>query len=171
MTASRYFVGLALAVLAHAVAARWAPGLISYLDFFVVLTVLTALSGDPLQGLLGGFLVGNVQDSMTVGLFGLYGFANTLVGYVTAKIVQRIVIERAMGVFPMVAGAVLAQQLIVLALTSILLPSPPLPNPIHLVLRAVACGVLGSVLFALGGWWRGRSARRRRSRMDRVHLG
>ncbi|MEM7052311.1 MAG: rod shape-determining protein MreD [Acidobacteriota bacterium] len=171
MRPSRYLAALVIVLLVHSIALRLAPSLVVYLDFFAILVVLNGLDGDSLGGLLGGLVAGLIQDSLTVGLFGLYGCANTLIGYAAAKVVQRLVIERAIGVLPLVAGAVLAQQLIVLGLTAILLPSPPFPAPLVLLLKAVACGILGSLLYSLAGWWRGSSDRRRRRRMDRLQMG
>ena len=85
MRSIRFAAGLVLAVLAYAGAVRVMPGLAQAVDPFLVVAVLNALGGSSLAGFAGGLASGLVQDALTGGLFGLYGFANTLIGYAAAR--------------------------------------------------------------------------------------
>ena len=169
MRSIRFAAGLVLAVLAYAGAVRVMPGLAQAVDPFLVVAVLNALGGSSLAGLAGGFASGLVQDALTGGLFGLYGFANTLIGYAAARGAQRLVIERPSGVFAVVAVAALAQQAVVVGLAWILLPVSPFPEPRWLAVRVLGCGVLGALAWAGGGWWRRFTGERRRRRGQKLH--
>ena len=98
--------------------------------------------------MLFGLLVGLVQDTLTSGPFGLFGFADTAVAYGMARLAQRLVIQRASGVFAVVCFASLSQQVILAALAFLLLPNPSLPQPVAMLeqatAKAVACGAVSA---------------------------
>jgi len=171
MRAGRFAVGLVLAVVVHAAGVRIHPGFAQAVDLFLVLVVLHALDGDSRAGLLGGLAAGSVHDALAGGLFGLYGFADTIIGYGVARLSQRLVIERPSGVLPVAAVAAVVQQAITVGLAMVLLPDPRLPDPVWLAVRAGTSGVLGTLLFALGRWWRGGADRRRQRKRERIQLG
>lgn len=170
MRAGRFALALAAAVVAHAVGVRLLPAFAQAVDLFLVLVVLHGLGGDSRAGLLGGLAAGIVHDAVTGGLFGLFGFADTMIGYGVARLSQRLVIERASGVLPVAAVAAAVQQAVVVGLALVLLPEPRLPDPLWLALRVTSTGLLGMLLFALGGWWRGGADRRKRRKRERIQL-
>ena len=171
MAAVRLVVALAVAVGVHALGVGLVPGFARVVDVFLLVTVLQGLSGRSLAGLTGGLAAGLTHDALTGGPFGLHGFADTLVGYLTARLAQRLVIQRASGVALVVAGLTIVQQLLLLLVHGLAAPPVPWPDPAWLLLRALTCGLLGGMLVLLRGLWhRGRRARRRRKtrrlRMD-----
>ena len=171
MRAVRLVAGLALAVLVHFVGNRLSPHFTVYVDVFLVAVALHALSGNSLSGLLVGLFVGLLQDTLTPGLYGLYGFADTIVGYSTARLAQRLVIQRATGVFAVVAFGSLLQQGLVVALSLMLLPSPALPRLLEVGVKAAICGGLGMLVYIVSARWTTSYESRRRSRMSRLRLG
>lgn len=163
--------GIVLAALVHFVGVRLWPDFVRVIDVFLVVVALQGLGGNSLSGLLVGALVGLLQDTLTSGPFGLYGFADTIIGYVAARLAQRLVIQRPSGVLALVGFASLLQQAIVVGLAFVMLPTPELPNPIWAVVRAGACGVLGMIFYIAGGRWRKSSEARRHGRMSKLRLG
>ncbi len=170
MRAGRFALALGLAILVHAIGVRLHPAFGQAIDLFLVLAVLNALDGDSRAGLLGGLAAGTAHDALAGGLFGLFGFADTLVGYGVARLSQRLVIERPSGVLPVAAVAAVVQQAVAVGLALALLPEPRLPDPLWLAIRAAVVGVLGMLFFAFGRWWRGGADRRRRRRQERIQL-
>jgi rod shape-determining protein MreD len=166
----KFAAGLAAAVVVHALALRLFPEVSLGLDLYVVVVVLHALDGNSLAGLLGGLAAGLVQDSLSGGVFGLYGCADTIVGYAVARTAQRLVIERPSGVLSVTATAAVVQQAIVVGLASLLLPGLSFPELHWLALRAVSAGVVAMLAATLAGWRRGVAAERRQRRRDRLHL-
>jgi rod shape-determining protein MreD len=170
--ALKLFAGIALAVLAHFVGMQVSPGFGRVLDVFLVVVVLYALEGGSLSSIFVGFFVGLLHDTLSGGgHFGLFGFADTIVGYGTARLAQRLVIQRATGVLGVVAFASALQQVIVVGLTFLLLPDPALPDPLWVAIKAGACGLLGMAAYVAGRHWRSTLEGRRRSRMNRLRLG
>ncbi len=168
MNALKLFAGLGAAVLLHLALMRLFPDLAPAVDVFLVVVVLNGLGGNSLAGLFAGLLVGIVHDSLTTNPFGLFGFADTIVGYSTARLAQRLVIQRPTGVLAVVSFASVLQEAIVVALMVMLLPDPELPTPVAVAVRAGLCGVLGMFLYVVGDRWTRGADARRRSRMSRL---
>jgi rod shape-determining protein MreD len=169
--ALKFFGGLIAAVLFHLAMVQLWPDLARVVDVFLVVVVLNGLGGNSLAGLFAGLLVGLVHDTLTNNPFGLFGFADTIVGYSTARLAQRLVIQRPTGVLAVVSFAAALQEAIVVALMVMLLPDPELPTPIAVAVRAGLCGVLGMFVYIFGKRWRSGADARRRSRMSRLRLG
>lgn len=169
--AVKFFLGLALAVVAHFVGAQLFPGFPRAVDVFLVVIVLYSLSGDSLTSLLAGLAVGLLEDTLTGGLYGLYGFADTIIGYGVARLAQRLVIQRATGVFTVASLASLAQQGIVVGLAWTVLPGPSYPRPLWVGVKAAVCGALAMLVYAATERFRRAYDVRRRSRMSRLRLG
>lgn len=171
MRALKFFAALGLAIMVHLIGVRIDPGFARAVDVFVVLIALYALEGSSLSALFAGLAVGLVHDTLTGGLFGFFGFAGTIVGYGTARLSQRLVIQRPTGVLAVVSFAAALQQAIVVGLAFLLLPDPPLPDPLWIAIQSGACGVLGMIVYAATGHWRRNAEARRRNRMSRLRLG
>jgi rod shape-determining protein MreD len=171
---AKLFAALVFAVLLHLVGTRLMPSLPLRLDVFLVIVALQALDGSSLTAVLFGLLVGLLQDTLTSGPFGLFGFADTAVAYGMARLAQRLVIQRASGVFAVVCFASLLQQVILAAVAFLLMPNPSLPQPVAILeqatAKAVACGVLGMLLYVAVGRFRLAVETRRRGRMGRLRL-
>ncbi len=170
MESLKLLAAVALAALVHFVGVRLWPDFARAVDVFLVVVALHGLRGNSLSGLLVGLLVGLLQDTLTSGPFGLFGFADTIVGYVTARLAQRLVIQRPTGVLALVSFASALQQAVAVGLAFLLLPAPESPSPLWAFLRAVACGVLGMAVYVVSARWRSSSESRRRGRMSRLRL-
>jgi len=166
--ALKLFAGLVAAVLFHLALMQLWPDLARALDVFLVVAVLNGLGGNSLASLFAGLLVGLAHDSLTNNPFGLFGFADTIVGYSTARLAQRLVIQRPSGVLAVVSFAAALQEAIVVALMVLLLPDPELPAPVAVMVRAGLCGVLGMFLYIVGKRWTLGADARRRNRMSRL---
>lgn len=171
MYAVKLIVGIVGALLVHLVGARLFPDFPQVLDVLLVVVALHALSGNSLAALLVGLFIGLLQDTLTGSLYGLHGFAGTLVGYCTARLAQRLVIQRATGILIVVSFALVLQQALVALLAFILLPDPPLPDPLWVAIKAGASGVLGMLVYVVAGEWSRAAESRRRGRMNRLRLG
>lgn len=175
MPTAKRIAGLVLAVLAHFLGTRLLPTFPQRVDVFLVVVVLSALDGLTLPAMLLGLLTGQLQDTLAGGNFGLFGFADTAVAFGMARLAQRLVIQRATGVFAVVSFASLLQQVIVAALAFLLLPNPSLPEPLALLaqdaIKAASCGLLGMVIYVAIRRFRLAAEARRRGRMGRLRMG
>jgi rod shape-determining protein MreD len=167
----KLLAAIVLAALVHFVGMSLWPGFARTVDVFLVVVVLHGLEGSSLSALLVGLVVGLLQDTLTSGPFGLFGFADTIVGYITARLAQRLVIQRPTGVLAVVSFASALQQAIAVGLTLALLPNPELPSPVWVAVRAGTCGLLGLAIYVAMGNWHRSSEARRRGRMSRLRMG
>jgi len=170
MSVVKFLLALAAALLLHLVGARLHPNLPQALDLFLPVVVLNSLSGSSLAGLLGGLAAGWAQDSVTGGFYGLYGFADTVVGYATARLAQRLVVQRAVGVFGIAAFASALQQVILIALSLLLLPQASVPAPVWVAVRALTTGLAGMLVYTASARFRRLAESRRKSRMSRLRM-
>ena len=171
MSALKFFAAVAAAVLFHCLGEALIPRFTQVIDVFLVVVVLHGLESSSLAALFAGMFVGLIHDHFSGGAFGLFGFADTIIGYGAARLAQRLVIQRATGVLALVSFAAVAQQAIVIGLTYLLLPAPEVPNPLWVAIQAGACGLLGMSIHIASANWRRAAEARRRGRMSRLRLG
>ena len=80
-------------------------GNISYVDLPLIVVVYFALRRDPLTAVIIGAVAGLATDALSSGLLGSNGFAKTLVAYVIAAVVTRILLDNPLLRIPVLAGA------------------------------------------------------------------
>ncbi len=169
MRALRFFLGLTAALLIHVLGTRLVPDLPRYLDLFLVLAALNGLGGSSAIGLGGGAVAGLVHDSLSGRLYGLHGFADTIVGYAVARAAQRLDIARPGAVLVTVGLATLLQQAVLVALAH-LFTEPEPPELVALLVRAVANGAVAAIVWAATARVRGAREQVRRKRMTKIRL-
>ena len=169
MRALRFAAGLVAVLLLHVAGVRLFDGFFRAVDLFLVVAVFTALRGSLLGGMFAGLAAGLVTDTMSGGLYGLYGFADTIVGYSAAFAAQRLVIQRTTAVWLVFSAGAAVQQTVVIGLSRVLLEDPALPGYLPVVLKVAVTGLLGAASYvasrrltrAFGIWKRNRTARLR----------
>jgi rod shape-determining protein MreD len=166
-----FLLALFAATLLHFIGARIWPSLPQAVDFYLVVLVRQALSGGTLSGLLAGVVVGVAQDSLSGRLYGFYGCADTAVGYLTAMVAQRVVIQRATGVMLAFLAASITQQAILLLLTLLLLPASGGLSIPWIVSRALTAALLGGLWHVSSAGFFRRYDSWRRNRGSRLQFG
>ena len=169
MRGLKFAAGLLAALLLHYPGVALSGGFSQVLDLFLVLTLFNALDGDLVAGMLGGLAAGLVADTVSGGLYGLNGFADTIVGYGAALATQRLVIQRSTGVFLFFLLAATVQTVLMMGLVVTLLQDPPLPGFPSIATKVVLTGLVGAVGFmtrrrvlkAAAKWRRNRRAQLR----------
>jgi len=167
--ALKLILGLAAALLVHVVGVRLLPDLPRYLDLFLVLAALNGLGGNSAVGLGGGAVAGLVHDTLSSRLYGLHGFADTIIGYAVARAAQRLDIARPGAVLVTVGLATLLQQAVLVALAH-LFTEPEPPELLALLIRAGANGAVAAIVWAATARVRGARERVRRKRMTKIRL-
>lgn len=171
MRFARFALVLALAALAHFLVSRLhVPGA-SAVNLFLVILVREGLRGSTLWGLFAGVVVGAIEDTFSGRLYGLHGCADTLVGYLTAVVAQRVVIERTGGVMLAYLAAAVAQQVLLLALVLLILPRSGAPEIPWILARAGVVALLGGTVHVASRHWRAGYEGWRRSRGSRLRFG
>lgn len=169
MRVVRFVLALVLALAAHSVGTWMLPELPRFLDLFLVLTVLNAIGGSTLGGMLGGTAAGLTHDALSGRLFGLHGFADTITGYAVARAAQQLDLVGPGAVLVTVALATLFEEA-VFVLLALLFTNPEPPDPLWVVVQALANAAVGTILYLLAGRARSLRESAERRRMAKIRL-
>lgn len=143
----------ALAPLAALVLQAFLPRLLgrfAFMDLPLLVTIYFALNRrSPIHGMLLGAVLGMAQDGLTQGAIGIHGIANTVVGFLSASIGIRIVVDN--NIIRMFLNFLftLLSSAIVVFIVRILLGLEWQSNWLDEVFRATGNAVIGVVLFPL----------------------
>lgn len=170
MRSLRFAVALSVATLLQIAGVSLFPQFSLAVDFFLVIVVFNAMDGNSAAGMFGGTVAGLVTDGLTGGYFGLFGIANTVVGYGTAVTAQRLVIQRPASSLLVFAVAAAAQQLILLGLSLLFLADADLPQYSWILVKVGTTGLLGGVLYLANRRMRSRVEMWRRTRKTRIRF-
>lgn len=141
-----FVLGLVAATALHALGSRLAVGFPAAVDLFLVLAVYNSLSGHLASSAAGGAAAGLARDALSGGLYGLHGFADTLVAYVSARLQERLMIQKPFEVGVLFALAAAAQLVVLSTLQFLLVPGAQLPGLGALATRMVSSSLLGPAL-------------------------
>jgi rod shape-determining protein MreD len=166
----RFFAGLLFAVALQAAGTRLLPGLPQWVDLFLVVTVVAARHGHPEGGLFAGLAAGWAADALSGGPFGLFGFANSAVGYGAAYAAKNLVVARTGSIAALFALASAAQSILVVLLALSGLAGPALPSPVALAVKVASSALLGLGWIRLERALAGRLRRRRGRPSDAIQL-
>ncbi len=170
MRSLRFAMALAVATLLQVAGVSLFPQFFLTVDLFLVIVVFNAMDGNSAAGMFGGTVAGLVTDGLTGGYFGLFGIANTVVGYGTAITAQRLVIQRPASSLLVFAVAAAAQQLILLGISLLFVADAELPQYSWILVKVGTTGVLGGVLYLANRRMRSRVEMWRRTRKTRIRF-
>ncbi len=81
----------------------WEP--LKYIDLPLIVVAYFALRRDVVQALFVGFIAGLATDVFSKGLLGANGFSKTLIAYIIAALVTRVMLDNPLARIPVLAGA------------------------------------------------------------------
>ena len=96
----------------------WQP--LVYLDLPLIVVTYFALRRDVVQALFVGFVAGLATDVFSKGLLGANGFSKTLIAYLIAALVTRIMLDNPLARIPVLAGAAAFDAVVVVFLHRLL---------------------------------------------------
>ena len=169
MPVLRFFLALVVTAFLHSLGVRLWGDFAIYVDLFLVLTVAWAFESSTLVGLLVGLAAGLTADGFSGGLYGLNGFANTLVGYSTAFAIANLAKMSTSSAALLYALASVAQQSVILILVMLMVPNAAPPALLGMAVKVVVTGLLGVLVFrgrkkffrAVGSWRRSKESQLR----------
>jgi rod shape-determining protein MreD len=139
----KFLAALAAAALLHFLGTRLWPGFPRAVDLFLLVAALEARHGRPVAGMFAGLASGLCADALSGGPFGLFGFANTAIGYGTARAAQQLVVQRTTGLAALFAAGSAAQQAILALLALVFRDHVELPDPFWLPIHVASTALLG----------------------------
>ena len=167
----RFLLGLAAAVSLHVFGLRLHGATPQFFDPFVVLVIYGAMRSGTSRSTVSGSVVGLVQDTLTGGLYGLHGFANTAVAYLISAVRQRFVIQQPLQIAVLAALGGIFQTLVLAFLQWALVTGSELPELVPGLIKMIVTGLATLAVYVgsnrLFAW----DLRRRELRNSRIRLG
>ena len=148
MRVLRFVAAAIAALLVHLVLVAVVPPSARLLDPFLLATAYLAMTSRPGGAAAQGAAIGLLHDGLSGGLYGLQGFACTLVGFVMAKTVRLVDLHKSYYVALYFACSVLLQQLVLQGLLLLLTQEPEAIAPLDLLIRTALAGPAGALLVA-----------------------
>lgn len=169
MSVLRFVLALLGVIFIHSFGVRVNADFAVYVDLFLVLTIAWAFESTTLVGLVVGLVAGLTADAFTGGLYGLNGFADTLIGYLVALSVANLAKMSTSGAMLLYSVAAVVQQVVLVALAMLLIPNAAPPPLLAIVWKVVITGMAGLVVFrgrrrllrTVGQWRQARESRLR----------
>ncbi len=155
----RASLGTLIAVALYSVAGAGAPALLIVFNAFSVIVLYFSIRRGEVFGALLGTMCGLVQDSFSLGVFGVAGLTKTLLGFWTGFVSRRIdVAPFSRNALFMLVMSILEMALWVL-ITAVVRPESVNIHGGLIFLQPIVTAVLGSSLFAIERRIRARSSR------------
>ncbi len=92
-------VGVMAAFILYALMARVSFYLPFLINIFSIIVVYFAIVRGEIYGAVIGALCGLLQDSFTLGIFGIYGLSKTIIGYLAGFTAKRILVAQRFRLF------------------------------------------------------------------------
>ncbi len=152
---------VALAVLAQTLLRGfWEP--LKFIDLPLIVVTYFALRRDVVLALAIGFIAGVVTDAYSSGLLGANGFTKTLIGYLIAALVTRVMLDNPLARIPVLAGAAALDALVYYFLHQLFGQPTLLPFVEQAAYKLIATTIVGTFAFYLLDTFFSERARTRR---------
>lgn len=170
MALLRFLLGLAFAIAVHAAGLRWLARFAQVVDPILILVLYHSLRSRPGWDVLGGAVAGLAHDALAGGIFGQFGFVDTVVAALCARLRQSLVIQRSERLGVLFALLALVQEAVLALLRFLLLPGVELTPPWAVLAKMLTTGVLGVAVLVVATRWRSRVAGWRETRRRRLTI-
>ncbi|HZH89672.1 MAG TPA: rod shape-determining protein MreD [Pyrinomonadaceae bacterium] len=123
----------------------WTP--LVHLDLPLIVVTYFALRRDVVQALIVGFVAGLATDFFSKGLLGANGFSKTLIAYLIAALVTRVMLDNPLARIPVLAGAVALDAIIIVLLHRMLGQPSLVPFAETAAYKMIATTIAGTFIF------------------------
>ena len=123
----------------------WGP--LVFLDLPLIVVTYFALRRDVVQALFVGFIAGLATDVFSKGLLGANGFSKTLIAYLIAALVTRVMLDNPLARIPVLAGAAAFDAVVVVFLHRLLGQPSLVPFAETAAYKMMATTIAGTFIF------------------------
>ena len=139
---------VALAVLLQTLLRQfWEP--LKYIDLPLIVVTYFALRRDVVLALVVGCVTGLATDAFSGGLLGANGFTKTLIAYLIAALVTRVMLDNPLVRIPVIAGAAALDGVIYFLAHQMLGQRPLAPFVETVAYKLIATTIVGTFMFYL----------------------
>ncbi|MFL6207849.1 MAG: rod shape-determining protein MreD [Pyrinomonadaceae bacterium] len=137
-----------LAVLLQTTLRQCWEGLV-YIDLPLIIVTYFALRRDVVLALVVGCITGLATDIFSERLLGVYGFTKTLIAYLIAALVTRVMLDNPLARIPVIAGAAALDAVLYVMLHQMFRQPVLLSLAETVAYKVIATTVVGTFLFYL----------------------
>ncbi len=141
-------VCVTLAVLLQTTLRHYLSGLV-FVDLPLIIVTYFALRRDVVLALVVGCVAGLATDAFSGTLLGANGFSKTLIAYLIATLVTRVMLDNPLARIPVIAGAAALDAAVVFLLHQILSQRPMPPFVETTAYKLIGTTIVGTCLFYL----------------------
>jgi rod shape-determining protein MreD len=141
-------VCVALAVVLQTTLRLYWHGLV-YIDLPLIVVTYFALRRDVVLALLVGCVAGLLTDAFSGGLLGANGFSKTLIAYLIAALVTRVMLDHPLARIPVIAGAAALDGVVYFLLHQLLGQRPQAPFVETVAYKLIWTTAVGTFTFYL----------------------
>lgn len=145
----RFLVGLLIALTLHSLLDSFYPNALAFFDPYLILVVYYSMGGNVLGAIIAGVLAGFVQDAFSGAVFGLHAFSLTVCAYAVAYVNSRLVLRGTLAFGGSLAGAVIANEMVIFLLVNILLKQKVEMFEQGLVVKTIFTTLFGMLVYQL----------------------
>jgi rod shape-determining protein MreD len=125
----------------------WEP--LKYIDLPLIVVTYFALRRDVVLALIVGCVTGLATDAFSGGLLGANGFTKTLIAYLIAALVTRVMLDNPLARIPVIAGAAALDGVVYFLAHQMLGQRPLAPFVETVAYKLIATTIVGTFMFYL----------------------
>jgi rod shape-determining protein MreD len=147
----KIILSILIAILLYTTLGKIFPYLIYLFNFFSLVVIYFAIRKEEVLGACLGAACGLIQDSLSLGVFGVYGLAKTITGYLAGYLSKKIDLLSIFRIFVFILFLVSVEFILWMLLYSFVFSEKISIGKGILLFQPLSTALLGSFIFSILG--------------------
>jgi rod shape-determining protein MreD len=147
----KIILSILMAILLYTTLSKIFPFLIYLFNFFSLVVIYFAIRKEEVLGACLGAACGLIQDSLSLGVFGVYGLAKTITGYLAGYLSKKIDLFSTFRTFVFILVLVSIEFILWVLLYSFVFSEKISVGKGVLLFQPLCTALLGSLIFSMSG--------------------
>jgi len=147
----KIILSILIAILLYTTLSKIFPFLIYLFNFFSLVVIYFAIRKEEVLGACLGAACGLIQDSLSLGVFGVYGLAKTVTGYLAGYLSKKVDLFSIFRIFVFILVLVSIEFILWLLLYSFVFSEKISFGKGVLLFQPLGTALLGSLVFSMSG--------------------
>ena len=147
----KIILSILIAILLYTTLGKIFPSLIYLFNFFSLVVIYFAIRKEEVLGACLGAACGLIQDSLSLGVFGVYGLAKTITGYLAGYLSKKIDLLSIFRIFVFILFLVSVEFILWMLLYSFVFSEKISIGKGILLFQPLSTALLGSFIFSILG--------------------
>lgn len=147
----KIILSILIVILLYSSLGKIFPPLIYLFNFFSLVVIYFAIQKEEVVGACLGAACGLIQDSLSLGVFGVYGLAKTVTGYLAGYLSKKIILLSIFRIFVFIIVLVSIEFILWMLLYSFIFSEKISLGKGILLFQPLSTALLGSFIFSMLG--------------------